>query len=234
MGLPQSLADMEFECEGDFMTHDGDGDEPWTQVRVNRLSGAVYVLGEQKATLIGGVLEEEEYVERALDFIEEQGWDDKDFADPMGARFMIATAPVEGGTDSDIQESQKNVLLTFKRQVDVEGVAVNVLGLGGEMTVQMNNDGSIMNASNVWREIVGVKEEARVKTFDEAYAEALEELKDAEEYELADWTWGYLEAAGNVDQTEMRIVFHFWFQPTDPEALVEYPPQMIEIAGQPQ
>jgi hypothetical protein len=29
-------------------------------------------------------------------------------------------------------------------------------------------------------------------------------------------------------------VFRFWFVPTDPEALEDYPPQMIEVPGQPQ
>jgi hypothetical protein len=243
MPLPESLTDLEFECEGDFMTHDGDRGEPWTQVRVNRLSGAVNILGERKATVDGPVLEEEEYIQRALSFIGEQDWNNKDFAEPMGARFMIATTPVEGGTDvegltvtrDDMQRSQKNVLLTFKRQVDVDGVPVNVLGEGGEISVQMNNDGSVMNASNVWRQISGVKEEeASVKTYDEAYEEALEQLENPQAYELDNWTWGYLEAAGNVEQTELRIVFRFSFVPTDPEALLEYPPQMIEIPGQPQ
>jgi hypothetical protein len=241
MPLPQTLSDLDFECEGDFMTHDGDRGEPWTQVRVNRLSGAVYVLGEQKATLDGPVLEEEEYIQRALSFIGDQEWNDKDFAEPMGARFMIATTPVEGAVDaqgytvtgSDMEPSQKNVLLTFKRQIDVDGTPVNVLGEGGEMMVQMNNDGSVMNASNVSRQISGVKEEAPVKTFDEAYEEALEQLEDPEAYELDDWTWGYMEAAGNVEQTELRIVFRFSFVPADPDALEDYPPQMIEIAGQP-
>ena len=242
MPLPGPLTDLGFQCEGDFMTHDGDRDEPWTQVRVNRLSGAVNVLGERKATVDGPVLDEEEYIERALSFIGEQGWDDRDFAEPMGARFMIATTPVDADADvegytvtrEDMQPSQKNVVLTFKRQVDVDGVPVNVLGEGGEMTVQMNNDGSVMNASNVWRQISGVKEEAPVKTYDEAYEEALEHLEDPQAYELDNWTWGYKEAAGNVEQTELRIVFRFWFVATDPEALMEYPPQMIEIPGQPQ
>jgi len=235
MPLPGPLTDLGFQCEGDFMTHYGDRGEPWTQVRVNRLSGAVNVIGERKATLDGPVLEEEEYIERALSFIGDQGWNDKDFAEPMGARFMIATTPVEGGMDGDMQPSQKNVVLTFKRQIDVDGVPVNVLGEGGAMMVQMNNDGSVMNASNVWRQISGVKEEeAPVKTYDEAYEEALEQLEDPQAYELDDWTWGYLEAAGNVEQTELRIVFRFSFVPTDPEASLEYPPQMIEVPGQPQ
>jgi hypothetical protein len=243
MPLPQPLSDLDFECEGDFMTHDVDGGEPWTQVRVNRLSGAVYVLGEQKATVDGPVLEEEEYVQRALSFIGEQGWDDKGFAEPMGARFMIETMPVDADVDAqgftvtrgDVQLSQKNVVLTFKRQIDVDGTPVSVLGEGGEMTVQLNNDGSVMNASDVWREISGVKEEAApVKRYDEAYEEALGQLENPEAYELDNWTWGYLEAAGNVEQTELRIVFRFSFVPTDPDALEDYPPQMIEIPGQTQ
>jgi len=192
-----------------------------------------YIRRELKPIVEGPILEEEEYIKRAWGFIEEQGWAEKNFAEPMGVRFMIETTPVKG-TREDLQQFQKNVIVTFKRQIDVAGVLVNVLGEGGVMAVQMNNDGSVLNASKVWREIVDVKQEARVKTFDEAYEEALEQIKDPQAYELDRWTWGYKEAAGNVEQTELRIVFRFWFVPADPETLLEYPPQMIEIPGQPQ
>jgi len=231
MPLPEILGDVKFRREGDVMVSP-DEVEGRPQVQVNRLGGAVYVLGERKPA-IETVLEEEEYIERAWSFTEEQGWTEKNVAEPIGVRFMIARASVEGQQD-DQQEFQKNVIVTFKRQIDVDGVLVNVLGAGGVIDVQMNNDGSVLNASKVWREIVDVKEEARVKTFDEAYKEALEQIENPQAYELDRWTWGYKEAAGNVEQTELRIVFRFWFVPADPETLLEYPPQMIEIPGQPQ
>ncbi len=96
----------------------------------------------------------------------------------------------------------------------------------------MNNDGSVAGASQVWREISGVARTAKVKTYDEAYQEALAQLDDAAAYKLDQWDWGYKEAAGNVEQKEMRIVFWFGFLPADPEALLQHPPRMVEIAGQ--
>jgi hypothetical protein len=124
--------------------------------------------------------------------------------------------------------------VTFKRQIDVDGVLVDVLGEGGLMAVQMNNDGSVLNASKVWRDIVSAEERVPVKTYEEAYEEALGQLENPQAYELDRWLWGYKEAAGNVQQTELRIVSRFWFTPADPETLLEYPPRMIEIPGQPQ
>jgi len=192
-----------------------------------------YFHGELEPIVEGPILEEEEYIERARGFIEEQDWAEKNFAEPMGVRFLIETTPVKG-TREERQQLQKNVIVTFKRQIDVDGTLVNVLGEGGVMKVQMNNDGSVLNASKVWREIVDVEQEARVKTYDEAYEEALEQTQAPQAYELDRWTWGYKEAAGNVEQTELRIVFRFWFVPVElnAEGLLEYPPQMVEIPGQ--
>jgi hypothetical protein len=228
--LPSALTDVKFEIEDDFMVSPEEVAERGPKVRVNRLSGAVYALGERQLDVEGSVLKEGEYVEHALRFIEENGWIEEYFAEPMGTRFMLATMPVKGEPE-DAQQFQKNVIVTLKRQIDVDGVLVNVLGEGGTMAVQMNNDGSVFNASKVWREIVGVKQLTRIKTFEEAYKEALEQIENSQAYELDSWTWGYKEAAGNIEQTELRVVFHFWFLPADPEAELDYPPLMIEIPG---
>lgn len=229
--LPEILDDVEFKREGDSMISSDEVAERGPRVRVNTLSGAVYVLGELKPDVEGPVLEEQEYIERASRFIEEQGWTEQRFSEPMGVRFMIVRVPVEGEKD-DVQEFQKNVIVTFKRQIDVEGVPVHVLGEGGVMTVQMNNDGSVLNASKVWRNVVGTERQVPVKTYEQAHEEARRQLKNAQAYDLDRWLWGYKEAAGNVEQTELGIVFRFWFVPADPDAALEHPPQMIEIPGQ--
>jgi hypothetical protein len=49
----------------------------------------------------------------------------------------------------DIQQSQKNVSVSFRRQIEVDGLLADVLGSGGDITLQMNNDGSLLNASKV-------------------------------------------------------------------------------------
>jgi hypothetical protein len=179
----------------------------------------------------GPVLEEQEYIDRALRFIREQGWAERDFSEPMGVRSMIETTPVKD-TRQVQRRLQKNVIVTLKRQIDVDGVLVNVLGEGGVMAVQMNNDGSVLNASKVWREVVSARQQAEVKSYEQAYQEALQQIDDPQMYELDHWTWGYKEAAGGAAQSELRIVFQFWFAPADHDTLPAHPPQMIEVPGQ--
>ncbi len=177
-------------------------------------------------------LPEEEYIKRAWGHIEERGWVEENYAEPMGVRFVIETTPVEGKQE-ERRRLQKSVIVTFRRQIDVNGTLINVVGEGGKLQVQMNNDGSLLSASKVWRRIVGVKEEARVKTFEEAFGEALTQTGAPEAYMLDRWTWGYKEESGNVKQTELRVVFQFWFMPVDlkTEGVMEHPPQMIEVDG---
>jgi hypothetical protein len=235
MPLPGPLADVKFETEANWMVSSERVGDRGPQVRVNPLSGAVYVRGEQEPGLEEAVLSEQEYIESASRLIRELGWSERSVAEPVGVRFMLASRPVEGEQETE-QQAQKNVKVTFKRQIDAGDIMVPVLGEGGVMAVQMNNNGSLLAAGKVWREIVDIRDsQVPVKTFDEAYEEALKQIKNQDAYDLDNWTWGYKEAAGNVEQTELRIVFHFEFMPidSDPETLLEYPPQMIEIPGQP-
>jgi hypothetical protein len=220
-----------------------------------------YIRGELKPDVEPPILEEEQYIDTAWGLIQdwgwveedrhwaeiERGWAAKNFAEPMGVRFMIETTPVNGPREEG-QQFLKNVIVTFKRQIDVGGTLVNVLGEGGAMEVQMDEYGSVLNASQVWREIVGIREEeVCVKRYDEAEDEALQQTMAPDAYDVDHWTWGYKEKAGNVEeQTELRIVFRFWFVPKvpdeeglleyplelDDEELPKYPPQMIEIPGE--
>jgi hypothetical protein len=95
----------------------------------------------------------------------------------------------------------------------------------------MNNNGSVINASKVWRQIIdNVVKKTRVKPYDEAYKEAIQSLKDPEAYHLAHWTWGYKELSGSVKQEQMRIVYRFYFRPKKPG--LPYSPSRIEILAQ--
>jgi hypothetical protein len=216
--LPRMLRDVEFEAKEEMMLSSDEVGDRGPRVQVSRSSGAVYIRGERKLGLGDSGLGEDEYIERALRFIDEQGWAERDFAEPVGVRLMIEMMPVDG-EEGKQQEFQKNVIVTLKRQIEVDGLLVNVVGEGG-------------NASKVWREVASARQQVRVKTYEEAYEEALRQIENPQAYEIDDWTWGYKEAAGSVEQTEMRIVFQFWFVPADPETLLEYPPRMIEIPGQ--
>jgi hypothetical protein len=76
----------------------------------------------------------------------------------------------------------------------------------------MNNDGSVIHASKVWRQIIdNVVKKTRVKPYDEAYKEAVLSLNDPKAYHLAHWSWGYKELSGRMQQEEMRIVYRFLF-----------------------
>lgn len=133
--------------------------------------------------------------------------------------------------------AQKNVQIIFKRVVRTQEMEFDVLGEGGAITIQMNNDGSIRNVSKVWRRIekdspIMVK----VKSFDNALDEARKQIENFDLYELKEnaWAFGYKESSGNVDQSELKAVYQFRFTPinTDEKTLLEAPPVMIEILAQ--
>jgi hypothetical protein len=82
----------------------------------------------------------------------------------------------------------------------------------------MNNDGSVIRGSKVWRQIVGVRDWIPVKPLDRAIEEAREQFEDADEYALTSWSWGYTEEAGNFEQNEMRIAYWLYFDPIEDES----------------
>ncbi len=229
LALPEQLREMQFETKGQSLVSIHAIGERGPRVRVDRLSGALYFRGESKHAAQEAPLDESEYIDRALRFVEEQGWMEKGLAKPVGMRLMIESIPVNGN-QNEARRLQKNVIVTFNRQIDVDGVPAEVFGASG-LSVQMNNDGTVLNASKVWREVVDVKQRLRVKRHEEAYEQALEKLDNPQAYKLRHWRWGYKEAAGNVDQSELRVVFRFDFVPADGDSM-RYPPRIIEIAGQ--
>jgi len=231
MPLPRALSNVKFKTQGDLLISPDEVDQRGPRVRVNRLSGATYVVGKRQLDTKQPVLREEEYIDHALDIIEKHAWSEKNLSGPEGMQILIQAVPVDGKRKAQ-SLLQKNVIVTFKRHIDVNGVSINFLGSGGTIRVQMNNDGSILNASKVWRQIVDTKKQVRVKRYEEAYREALAQMKDPRAYKLDNWTWGYKEAGGNVEQTDLRIVFQFGFVPVNSETQTEYPPRMIEIPGQ--
>lgn len=227
--LPGPLRTMQLiDSDGMKVSSDKvDGRGP--RVRIYPVSGAVYIRGPRKVDLQQPPLSEAEYVEQALRHIRELGWSERDATKPQGASNYILTTPIEAPT-SETGVSQKNVIVRIRRTRDVEGEKLPVFGEGGMMTVQMNNDGSLLNASKVWRPVRSQKM-ARVKTYDEAYAEALQTIQDTTAYTLHDWFWGYKEAAGNVEQNVMRVFYRFEFHPRDERLTREYPPQIVQIRG---
>lgn len=233
--LPDPYRKMEFKKEGDWMYSIEKVEERNSKVKINLDSGAVYAFGERRFDEKLKPLEESEYIRLAKRFINEQGWTEKEISEPIGARMIIDRAPKEGKS-SDIKRFQKNVVVTFKRQITIEGeegedITVNSVGEGGTISIQLNNDGSIPNAFKVWRKITGIKKTTKAKTQKQALEEAMAKIKEKEAYRLADWTWGYKEATGNVKQTELKAVYVFNFQPVDLERSRDFPPRIIEISA---
>ena len=231
MPLPSALAEVDFKQYGDWSLSTKETRGRGPSVKVNNLSGAVYIIGDAGGFAEGKVLSEEEYLRLALDAMQKQGWDEKYLNEPIGDSLRIQSVPVKG-EGQDIQEVQKNVTIYFKRQVETGGQLVNVIGPGGLMTFQMNNDGSLLNAAKVWRAVAGEGEVLPVKSYEQALAEAMKQIERPKNYKLSNWNWGYKELDGNVAQDEMRIVFIFDFVPVEAQMAYEFPPVTIEVAGQ--
>lgn len=200
-------------------------------VRYNPASGALYLRGQtSKAQMKSAALPEGRYLEQAKQILQISGLVQEEVAEPTGYRIMLSSQPVKGGEQA-ITKMQKKVVVNFQRVITVDGQKVNILGDGGVLTVQLNNDGSLANAALVGRTVARAKSTAKVKKYDQAYEEALQKIKDPAKYKLLSWNWGYKELAGNVKQSEMRVVFIFTFMPRNAELQRNYPPMQIEIPG---
>ncbi|MCK4827566.1 hypothetical protein KA005_68185, partial [bacterium] len=199
--------------------------------RVNKNSGSIYAFGERSFDEESQVLKENEFMRLSDKFLTDQGWSEKSIRKPIGQKMMIESAPSDGYIDGKAKVVQKNVMIVYNRQIIIDGDTVNMVGEGGKIIVQLNNDGSVYNASKVWREIKGVKKTTKAKKYDQAYEEALEQVEARNEYELDSWTWGYEEFAGNVTQTELKAVYLFNFTPIDKENAVQYPPMVIKVSA---
>lgn len=199
--------------------------------RVNKNSGSIYAFGERSFDEGSRVLKENEYLKLADKFLSNQGWSEKSVRKPTGQRMMIESAPSDGYVHEKAKVVQKNVMIVYNRQIIIEGDTVNTVGEGGKIIVQLNNDGSVYNASKVWREIKGEKTTTKAKKYDQAYEEALKQVEERNAYELDNWTWGYEEFVGNVNQTELKAVYLFNFAPIDKENTIEYPPMVIKVSA---
>ena len=201
------------------------------RMRVNPVSGAMYIRGERETKVKAQGRTEQDYITLAMKHIRQHGWSEEMTTEPFGTRFLIDSKPRKGKT-AEIEHTQKNIIVKLRRLVEIEGRKVPVYGAGGVISVQMNNDGSLLNAHKIWRKINTVKQKAKVKPFKIAEQEAMNVLGDkAEGYVLAEWGWGYKELAGNVEQKTMGIIYRFDFRPKTEEEVIKYPPRMIEIDG---
>lgn len=192
-------------------------------------SGAKIFRGEKGTSAPGEVeLDEAEYLASANTFVDDVNWEETYAGNPQGVRVMIEKASMFG---EPMERFQKNVGFSYRREIPWEGNSLPVVGSGGQMIVQLNNDGSVLNAIKVWRPAMS-GEMVSLKPFETALEEAISQLDNAGMYELSDWSWGYKEEAADVQQDELRVVIQFAFKSVDAELDNVYPPQMIEIDAQ--
>jgi len=236
LALPETFADLPFETSGGVRQatlSSRDEQRGHRQVRILPASGAVYVKAEIKSDVGAPTLTDEAYVDRARQILVKLGIDEPAAIASKGGRFMIARVPVGSVKELKRQpDVQKNVTVTFQRQIAVDEVRIPVLGEGGQIAVQLNNDGTLRNLAKVWRQVAGVKREARVKRPEQARDEAMRQIRTPEKYKVHRMTWGYQERAGNVVQKELRFVYRFELVPVEPRDAQEFPPQIVEVQGQ--
>jgi hypothetical protein len=198
------------------------------QTVIFKKSGAVYYHGQKKSLQRETKLTEKTYKDSAGRFVSAEKWKEKNAEAARGERMMIERASLNG---EPLEQFQKNISVSYRRKMDVDGKKIPVVGSGGQILVQLNNDGSVLNASKVWRNVKKGSMKT-LKPFDEAMEEAIAQLENADAYTLDTWKWGYKEEAGTVEQKKMSVVLQFAFKAAESGNNDIYPPRMIEIAAQ--
>jgi len=230
MPLPSTLKKLAFERQDGMLVSSDLVNATGISVRVRPASGALYLNGEIKFDPDDRALKEDQYLDRAARFLREWGLIEA-AAKPEGVRMMLERAPVSNRT-FEVLRRQKSVFITFRRQVELDGKSIPVLGDGGLIRLQLNNDGSVARAAKVWREITGVRKIARIRPYETTYGEALQQLANPASYRLDGWTWGYKEFEGPAEQADLRIVHIFTFISKGQDGALQVAPVKVEIAAQ--
>jgi len=230
MPLPATLKKLDYERQDGVLISSDLENVAGLSVRVRPASGALYLNGKIHFDPDDPALKEDQYLDRAARFLREWGMVEA-AAKLEGVRMMLETVPVNNRTFEVIRR-QKSVFITFRRQVDLDGKSIPVLGDGGVIRIQMNNDGSVARAAKIWREITGVRKIARIKPYETTYGEALQQLANPASYTLDGWTWGYKEFEGSAEQADLKIVHIFYFTPKGPDSALQVAPVKVEIVAQ--
>jgi len=179
-------------------------------------------------------LSEKEYVDAALRIIAAYGLSERDVADPVVKQMLIAERPRKAGAERGTPPPplQKNVQVMLRRRVLVGDQLVPMVGEGGLIKLQLNNDGTLLNLAKVWRIMARPLREAEVLPFEAARERALLQAPRPEAYKVQAWRWGYREATGNVRQGELRVAYEFDLVPIDLRQRETLPPMLVEIEAQ--
>jgi hypothetical protein len=192
-------------------------------------TGALHLDSAQLAAPGEKVLPETEYVRRAGSFLSEQGWEEKETAEPTVTRYMTVSMPV-GGKAAEAREAQAGVTVQYRRLVAAGNAPVEVLGTAGIIRVQLNNEGAVLRASKLWSKLEPVGAAGAVKNLESAQAEAAKRLGAAASYKLDRWKIGYRQTPAKAGEEELAPVFQFAFVPVKAHDL-DHPPQLIEVSA---
>ncbi|MEP7010825.1 MAG: hypothetical protein ABJC13_10915 [Acidobacteriota bacterium] len=231
--------DVQFSCEGQELG----------ACFIDSKSGAEYYCGKSE---FGEALpysenrkKEHEYIEAAKNFVLARGWVVQ-LADIAGFSVVIERAKI-GMKGNGLERYRKNAVVRFKQKFRVpfrEGqVEVPVIGSGGEIVVQLNNDGKVRSATRVWRAVRDLQETKTLELL--GPAQALDGLLSKLKARLSDilglydfredkisFVWGYKEESGNCRQKEMRIVYQFTVKPFPGLGEKGVHPIVLEALGQ--
>ena len=224
-------------------------------IAVDPTTPAVYIKGEQKLDLaFDDPMSEEQYVTQALGYVNSnEDLRESFYAQPEGVHLRLASTPVnreDRAKEESLQIAQKNVIVAFGRQIELRRLMQNyrpdipgnilevtpdrasVLGPNGGIEVQLNNDGSVRNASKIWRRVVGIKDLVKTKNPEEARKEAEARLGvNCKDMEVGRLAWGYWEAVDKVEQDTLYPYYEFWFGPKKGQTSRDCPPEVIYVSA---
>ncbi len=169
------------------------------------------------------------------------GWTGDDVDEPSGVRLMIDVYPVTSPDQNERTRWLKGVVFRFKRILGVHSkdgrvLEARELGLPGSMVVQLNRKGEVVRASRDWKKLEDELPSFETRrSLEVATEEAIALIGGVEAYdngygEPVLVTAGYREARSkDEDQTRLRPVYVFRFEPLNPSLSSEYPPRQVEI-----
>jgi hypothetical protein len=212
--------------QGPYLVAEARTQDGRPMLKVDTRSQAMYLNMGLKSAPAETRLSKEDYVELARKALEASGLNEPDMGEPEVTRVMVQR--VWRRDTKQVDNLQKSVLVTFPRVLKTRYGAVPVLGDGSRMQIQYDSEGRLMRFHKVWRKAAIQKEMLKVKPYEQAYREALEQVGRGARYELRQVEFGYRSESGNVAQEQVAVVYRFAFHPEQSEK-EELPPRIVEI-----
>ena len=226
VGSGRNLSD--FVDKGEYFESRALSADGQPELRIQKDSGAQYVRGQRNAARsLSSALSQSAYLRLSGTTVQSLGWQEADASAPAADRTVIIRQSKLGGSPDYFQ---KNARIVYRRQLAWRGLKLPVVGPGGAITVQLNSDGSILDASKIWRNAVAGRI-VPVKPLATVLSEAWAQIDVPSDYRLSGWDWGYKEESGNVAQAELRVVVRVRFE-ASAAAGSDAAPRMVEIAAQ--